>query len=498
MHFLSATLGYAVSDGGPAPMAKTEDGGQTWTPLPLTGATGVPRSISCADANACVIVAGQTPDGPGQLLTWTADGGQTGATLAPGPALNDLAFSSATRVVAVGDGGATLASDDAGRGFARVGGALPGEPAGLAWAGGATVFAFPRNGALARSTDAGLNWQALGAPPLGRTIDVSFATDSIGYMLTAGGALQRTDDGGVSWGVLGGQASGGRALLATGADSLLVATPGGLLRSTDAGATFARAAGASRPLRGFDRAGRTLIAYGPRWLLASADGGARWRALGRPPGGFIRSADFVSAAVGYVVRHDGEVVATNNGGRSWRLLTGVGRDDVTQVSFGDARHGFLLLGAEAGLGGVLRTSDGGRSWRPQVLGRRPLAEVLAIGSAGGVALTRGLGQLFATVVGGDLGARSALSLRVASRRGTLVTLAGRLRPAPAGAGVSVTARIGGTWLRKFVTVKARGRFRTTWRLRRDTAFVAQWRGAPGVRADGTTALRVRVGGRRHR
>ena len=155
-----------------------------------------------------------------------------------------------------------------------------------------------------------------------------------------------------------------------------------------------------------------------------------------------------------------------------------------------------MLSTDSGLGGVLRTSDAGRSWRPQVIGQRPLAQVLAIGANGGTALANGLGQLFATGAGGDAGAASVLTLRVASKhragRRTVVTLAGHLKPAPTGAGVSVTARIGGSWVRKFAKVSAHGRFRTTWKLRRGTAFVAQWRGAPGVKGDGTTALNVRV------
>lgn len=53
-------------------------------------------------------------------------------------------------------------------------------------------------------------------------------------------------------------------------------------------------------------------------------------------------------------------------------------------------------------------------------------------------------------------------------------------------------------IRKFAKVDAKGRYRTVWRLRRGTVFVAQWRGGDGVKADGTAPLRVRVGGRRQR
>jgi hypothetical protein len=90
-----------------------------------------------------------------------------------------------------------------------------------------------------------------------------------------------------------------------------------------------------------------------------------------------------------------------------------------------------------------------------------------------------------------------LTRRRAGGRAVLV-VGGRLKGAPAGAGVAVTAHIGDTWVRKFALVTAKGRYRTTWRLRRGTVFVAQWRGGDGVQADGTAPLRVRVGGRRHR
>jgi photosystem II stability/assembly factor-like uncharacterized protein len=500
--FVTPLLGYAVSNGGPAQMAKTEDGGLTWTPLPLTGATGIPRAIDCADANVCAILAAQVPDGAGDRVIWTSDGGATGTTITPASSLDALAFSSATRVVGVGDGGATLASDDAAHTFARIGGVLPGEFTGLRRAGANTVFAFATDGILARSTDRGLSWTAIGTAPLGGLVDLSFVSDTVGYILASGGALERTDDSGASWSVVGGQPTGARGLLATGVDTLLVAGSNGVQRSVDGGATFAASAGPRRPVRAFDHAGKALVAYGARNLLVSTDGGARWRALGRPGGDSIVSADFLSAKVGFVVRDDGEALSTTNGGRSWRLVVSAGRDDVTQVSFGDRRHGYLLLGSESDLGGVLRTSDGGRSWRPQVIGKRSLAQVVALGTSGGVTLSDGLGQLFATGTGGDVGARSRLTLRVLSKRRkagrTIVTVGGRLRPAPAGAGVSVTARIGGSWIRKFAAVGANGRFRTTWKLRRGTVFVAQWRGSAGVQADGTVPLAVGLGGHRHR
>jgi len=505
VEFVTPSLGYAVANQSLTRMAKTEDGGVTWTPLPLTGvpANFKPQGMACGSATACAIF-GSTEfvDSAARAVTWTADGGLTGTTITPGPALSGLAFSSPTRAVAAGVAGAMLVSVNAGQSFARIGGGVPGDLRALHRAGANTVLAFAADGTIARSLDRGLTWQAIGSAPLGGLLDLSFASDAVGYIVAKGGALQRTDDSGATWSVLAEQVDRARAILATGVDTLLVGTADGVQRSTDGGTTFAPAAGARGRVVAFDRAGRALVAYGPKTLLVSTDGGAGWHAFRRPRGGKLMSVDFVSARRGFAVREDGEALWTATGGRVWRLLTSVGRDDVSGVSFGDPKHGYLTLDADTDFGGLLRTSDGGRTWRPQVIAHHELAQVVALGKSGGVTLTDGFGQLFATTSGGDAGRRSKLGLRLISKRRdrgrAVVVVGGRLNPAPAGAGVAVTAHIGGSWIRKFAAVDAKGRYRTTWRLRRGTVFVAQWRGADGVRADGTTPLRVRVGGRRHR
>jgi photosystem II stability/assembly factor-like uncharacterized protein len=505
LEFVTPSLGYTVANGGDAKMAKTEDGGVTWTPLALTGAAAnfIPHGINCGSATACAIF-GSTEfgDNAARRVTWTADGGLTGTTIATDPALLGLAFSSPTHAVAAGVAGAMLASGTAGQSFARIGGGVPGDFRALRRAGANTVLTFASDGSIARSLDRGLTWQAIGSAPLGGLLDISFASDTVGYILAKGGALQRTDDSGASWSVLAEQVDRARAIVSTGVDTLLVGTADGVERSTDGGTTFAPAAGARRRVVAFDRAGKTLVAYGPKTLLASGDGGARWHSVRRPRGGPLASVDFVSARRGFAVRDDGETLWTASGGRRWTLLTSVGRDDVTGVSFGDPRHGYLTLSADSDFGGLLRTSDGGRTWRPQVIAHHELARVVALGKSGGVAVTEGFGQLFATTHGGDAGRSSRLGLRVQSKRRqrgrTVVVVGGQLKPAPAGAGVSVTAHIGGSWVRKFAQVDAKGRYRTAWRLRRGTVFVAQYRGGDGVQADGTTPLRVRVGGRRHR
>jgi hypothetical protein len=115
-------------------------------------------------------------------------------------------------------------------------------------------------------------------------------------------------------------------------------------------------------------------AVGTGTLLATSDGGAHWSALPEPcpP---IRSVHFISPESGFAVAGGrtvggswpgtpetaGVVLATSDGGRSWRELPTPA--DAQTVCFSDPQAGWL--GAD---GRLYRTSDGGRSWAPVTAG----------------------------------------------------------------------------------------------------------------------------------
>ena len=93
--------------------------------------------------------------------------------------------------------------------------------------------------------------------------------------------------------------------------------------------------------------------------------------------------------------------------------------------------------------------------------------------------------------------RASYSVRV-TRLLASVTVSGRLRPAVAGATVSVAAHGPRGWSTQQARVGADGRFATTWELHRGAVYVAQWKGAPGIAGDGTAPLRVRLGAHKRR
>ena len=109
-------------------------------------------------------------------------------------------------------------------------------------------------------------------------------------------------------------------------------------------------------------------AVGTDSLLATSDDGAHWTTLPEPCP-LIRSVHFVSATVGFAVAGGrdvsqfgtaipevgGEVLATTDGGHSWRILPTP--TNVQTVCFDNAEIGWLGAG-----GRLFRSTNGGRTW----------------------------------------------------------------------------------------------------------------------------------------
>ncbi len=182
----------------------------------------------------CVLT---TADG-GKLVR-TTDGGETpGEAITPSSQpIHAAAFASPTRIAALGAGGTTVVSDDAGATFTPIGGALAGRYNGVypgATAGSA--FAVGANGGFAKTSDGGGRWARGSVPTAAALQAVSFPSEQVGYALDDDGGLFRTANGGGSWKTLGtGSTVRSLALLAPSEQLVLTAGAGGLRRSTDGG-----------------------------------------------------------------------------------------------------------------------------------------------------------------------------------------------------------------------------------------------------------------------
>jgi photosystem II stability/assembly factor-like uncharacterized protein len=494
VHFVTPTVGYAAGSHG---VLRTENAGLTWEKR-LNGPSLF--KIRCGDASTCIAT---TPSG--QTLVRTTDGG---ATMTPFSAaskqLYAVGFAGPHRVVAAGEDGVTVASDDAGATWAAVGEQLGHGYSRVRAVSTNLVFAVGPNGALARSTDGGHTWSALGVSTSEDVIDVSFADAFVGYVVDSAGTVLRTDNGGLSWQILNtGYSSTPQAVLALGTQDLLLIGGRGILRSTDGGQTFTRVRArivASTRLFNVDRAGGRVFAYGSKNIIASADRGRTWTKVLRPRKALLASLDFVSSRTGYVLGQNGQVWKTRNGGRRWNDLAAVGSDNANGMSFNSAGSGYLALtrfGDDTN-GYLLRTSDSGRSWRPQLVSSAgPTAEgLVATGSTTAFLLTSS-NQLLFTTSGGDRGEDSQVTIRTARktvRRRSVIRLTGRVRGARAGAHVVVGRRERGEsgWVHQEATVASNGTFTTRWRVTKTAVFVAQWAGDEDSAGDGSTAVVVRT------
>ena len=495
--FPSADNGYVAGD-APA-VLRTTDGGQSWEELALPPDVGGLAQIRCASTTVC-----QGVSSFGDRLVRTLDGGATWESVAPATKpLRAIAAPLADRVIAVGDGGTTVVSADGGASYEPIGGELPGRFTGVAALSPSTAFAYGLGGSLARTTNGGVTWQEADAATSDDVRDISFLSATRGYVLDSSGQLLLTENGGESYEILDtGTAERPLAVIAVTPRQVLLVGPAGVWRSTD-GRTFranAQTKVRRAPLFDGDRSGRTVVVYGPSHVFLSRNGGATFRQIPRPSKKTrVELVDLVSARTGFLLDARGYLFRTDDAGRHWRELRGLGSEIAYGISFSDRLRGWAVVpefGADTN-GWLMRTNDGGRTWEPQLLARSAITRfgIAAAGRSAGFALSEGNG-LFATTAAGSAGRISSLRItspvkRIRkSKNGVLVRIHGRLRPARGGERVVVSyrERPSAEWLFQEVAVASSGSFTVVARVRRPTTFVAQWAGDDRSRGAGSLPL----------
>ena len=92
---------------------------------------------------------------------------------------------------------------------------------------------------------------------------------------------------------------------------------------------------------------------------------AEWTAETLPSGaGGLSGIDFVNPYFGWAVGSSGEIIATTNGGKVWKIQTSGTSADLLAVQFVNTRKGWAV-----GYNGVIvATTDGGAHWTPQTSG----------------------------------------------------------------------------------------------------------------------------------
>ena len=270
-----------------------------------------------------------------------------------GARLGGQHFSAEGRIVALGRSGSTVISDDGGTTFKPVGARLPGKFSSIVSGPSGVAFALGADGAVARTTDGGKTWTRGTVATSEDVRGVSFPTAADGFALDSAGGLFRTADAGASWSILDtGTTARPVAVLARSSTSVLLAGPRGLRRSTDAGGTFNAVRGAINKsnIKGIDPAGVAVYAYGDDDVWRSLDGGRTWKPVNKPGratrlrnGRLVKlltvdKVEFLSGEHRLAARRRSPH-RTNQRGKSWEQLNGMGSANVYGMTFSSAKNG---------------------------------------------------------------------------------------------------------------------------------------------------------------
>jgi photosystem II stability/assembly factor-like uncharacterized protein len=229
-------------------------------------------------------------------------------------------------------------------------------------------------------------------------------SDDAGWVVGELGSVLRTDDGGATWTR---QSTGiKKPFLAISCVDRETAWIGGksgvLYHTTDGGAAWRPLASGTKKhifdLEFRDRS-RGLAVGDWGLLMYTEDGGQHWTRVGMPEHFELspmaediglEPADIILYAVsladdthGWTVGEFGTIMATEDGGRTWRQQTSPVETTLFGVHFANGREGWAVgIDAE-----ILHTTDGGRTWREIEAPHQQRAyyDVIVSGSRGWIA-----------------------------------------------------------------------------------------------------------------
>lgn len=131
--------------------------------------------------------------------------------------------------------------------------------------------------------------------------------------------------------------------------------------SDDAGATWSeRLASSSKKLRGIEAldAHRAFVSGDDGTLLATEDGGRTWKQVETPVEDHLTSVHFIGEE-GWVAGWGGILLYSKDGGKTWTRQVTDTSNALESVYFADRSHGWAV----GWVGTIIRTVDGGETWR---------------------------------------------------------------------------------------------------------------------------------------
>lgn len=263
---------------------------------------------------------------------------------------------------------------------------------GLAQAG-ARVVAVGERGVVLLSDDAGKTWRQAASVPVSATLTaVQFVNDRTGWAVGHFGVVLRSDDGGEHW---------ARQLEGTAAAKLMLADAQAHANAkavTEAERGIAE--GADKPLLAlhFVNENEGFVAGAFNLMLATTDGGKSWSAiasrLDNPKGAHLYALHRDGPDL-LLAGEQGLLLHSADGGQRFERITTPYKGSFFGVTR-DASGAWLVAGLR---GNVLRSSDAGKNWTPLVSPAPVSVTSLMRDKKGGVWMANQAGQLLSPDAG---------------------------------------------------------------------------------------------------
>ncbi|NKF25180.1 hypothetical protein HER21_01850 [Pseudomonas sp. BGM005] len=324
-------------------------------PAPTTAHGENKRLIALANFSQRIVAVGEMG-----LVIYSDDAGQTWqqAVSPTSVMLTAVAAVDATHGWAVGHDGVILSTQDAGAtwalrfdGYAANNLMLSSAKAQVEWAAKASdepeEVERAQDAAKERLADAEAAEQAGPSQPL---FGIAFINTQHGFAIGAFGQIFETRDGGTSWAFIGDRLDDPEGLhlnaISKGRNGelFIAAEAGALFISRDAGGSWRRV---NLDYEGhiygvFELTADTLVAYGfGGHLFVSSDRGERWRSVHSPTGKAIVDAMLQADGTALLVDQDGQLIVSHDNGRSFQALRH--SSSLTRVSAMSASTGWATL-----------------------------------------------------------------------------------------------------------------------------------------------------------